>query len=72
MSFETTAPIVASNGSTCTPPSAERDPDFATVDDTMQPAVVNDVRPVDAPEREAVERQLEVVRLRNREETHAA
>jgi hypothetical protein len=47
-----------------------RDPDFATVDDTVQTTVVPDVRTIDAPEREAIERALEVVRLRYRNETH--
>ena len=48
-----------------------RDPDLASVDDTVQTTVVPDVRAIDAPEREAVERPLEVVRLRYRKETHA-
>jgi hypothetical protein len=38
----------------------------------MEAAVEPHVRAVDAPEGEAVERQLEVVRLRHREEAHAA
>jgi hypothetical protein len=47
-----------------------RDPNFAAVDDTVEPTVAPDVRAIDAPEREAVERALEVVRLRYRNETH--
>ena len=48
-----------------------RDPDLAAVDDTMQTTVVPDVRAIDAPEREAVERPVEVVRLRYRQQAHA-
>ena len=71
-SLRTTGSIVASSGSTSHAAGGRRDPDLAPVDDAVQAAVVPDVRAVDAPEREAVERELEVVRLRNREQTHAA
>jgi len=47
-----------------------RDPDFAPAHHTVQAGVVPNVRAVDAPEREAVERALEVVWLRYRNETH--
>ena len=47
-----------------------RDPDFASVDDTVQTSVVPDVRAIHAPKREAVERALVVVRLRYRNKTH--
>jgi hypothetical protein len=38
--------------------------------DTVQAALVPDVRAVDSPEREAVERALEVIRLRDSQVTH--
>jgi hypothetical protein len=47
-----------------------RDPDLASVDDPVQTTVVPDVCTIDAPEREPVERALEVVRLRYRDKTH--
>jgi hypothetical protein len=54
------------------PASSRRDSHLAPVDDAVQAAVVPDVRAVDAPEREAVERELEVVRGRHRDESHGA
>src|SRR5207245_11278071 len=49
-----------------------RDPDLPPGDDAVKPSVVKDVRTIDAPEREAVERAREVVRLRYADETHEA
>jgi hypothetical protein len=48
-----------------------RNPDLASPDHPMETPVVPDVRAIDAPEGEAVERSREVVRLRYREQTHA-
>ncbi len=47
-----------------------RDSNLTSVHDTVQAALVPGVRAVDAPEGEAVERALEVVRLRDRKVTH--
>jgi hypothetical protein len=52
--------------------SAAHEPRSSTSTTTgaVQAAVVPDVGAVDAPEREAVERDGEVVRLRNRDDAH--
>ena len=46
------------------------DSNLTPIHDAVQAAPVPDVRAVDSPEREAVERALEVVRLRDRQVTH--
>jgi hypothetical protein len=48
------------------------DPDLASPNHTVYATIVPDIRAIDAPEPEPVERALEVVRLRYRKETHLA